>query len=174
MHENDILAGKRLLIVDDERDVLETLNELLSICFIDKAPDFEAGKKFLDKYSYDAAIFDIMGVKGYDLLRIARGKKIPVLMLTAHALSPDQLVKSLQEGASAYIPKDKLPDIAEYVRDMIEARQKGTSRHGHWFSRLKPFFDSQFGKGWREQDRKFWEDFDARRIIVKEDLEEIL
>ena len=87
MTDNEILKGKKILIVDDEPDILETLEELLDICIIDTAPDFETAKKFLDKNSYDVAILDIMGVRGYDLLELANEKGIPALMLTAHALS---------------------------------------------------------------------------------------
>jgi DNA-binding NtrC family response regulator len=174
MQDQDILSGKRILIVDDEPDVLETLEELLSMCLIDTAPDFETGKKFIDKYKYDAAVFDIMGVRGYDLLRLATQKGIPSLMLTAHALSPDNLVKSMKEGAYSYVPKDKLPDIATYVRDVIEAAKKGAGRHGQWFSRLKPFFDKQFGSEWREKDQEFWDDFEAQRVISKKDLEDMM
>ena len=65
---DDILKGKRVLIVDDEPDILETLTELLDMCFTDTAPNFETAKKFLLKNEYDVAIFDIMGVKGYELL----------------------------------------------------------------------------------------------------------
>ena len=101
----ETLKGKRILIVDDEPDVLETLGELLDMCVIDFAPDFETAEKLLEETSYDAAILDIMGVKGYDLLELARHKELPALMLTAHALSPEHLVKSIKGGAYSYIPK---------------------------------------------------------------------
>ena len=38
---DDILKGKRVLIVDDEPDILETLSEMLEMCFTDTAPNFE-------------------------------------------------------------------------------------------------------------------------------------
>ena len=174
MQGEDILKGKRILIVDDELDVLETLEDLLSMCLIDKAPSFEAGKKFLGKNTYDLAIFDIMGVKGYDLLRIATEKNIPALMLTAHALSPENLVKSIKEGAHSYVPKDKLPEITSFIRDVLEGRQKSGEKHGHWFTRLKPFFDRQFGDGWREKDKEFWKEFEKETVISKKDLENIM
>lgn len=174
MADTDILEGKRILIVDDEPDVLETLEELLGMCLIDSAPGFDTGKKFLDKNTYDLAIFDIMGVKGYDLLRIATQKGIPVLMLTAHALSPDNLLKSIKEGAHSYVPKDKLPEITLYIRDILEERQKGDENRGRWFARLKPFFDKQFGFGWREKEKDFWEDFERKTLVDKKDLEDML
>jgi len=96
MIDGGILKDKKILIVDDEPDILETLMELLDMCLIDSAPDFETAKKFLSKNTYDAAILDIMGVRGYDLLQITTQKEIPALMLTAHALSPEHLIKSIK------------------------------------------------------------------------------
>jgi DNA-binding response OmpR family regulator len=174
MEALDILSEKKVLIVDDEPDVLETLEEMLHMCLIDKAHDFSAGKKFLEKGAYDAAIFDIMGVRGYELLRLATERGIPVLMLTAHALSPENLIKSIKEGAQSYVPKDRLFDVPVFLREMLEAQLKGTQKQARWFSRLKPFFDKQFGPGWREKDQEFWSDFDSKRVPSKKDLEKML
>jgi len=174
MSDDAILKGKRILVVDDEPDVLETIGELLSQCLIDKAPSFETGVKFLNKNGYDLAIFDIMGVKGYDLLRMATEKGIPAIMLTAHALSPGNLIKSIKEGAHSYVPKDKLPEIAAFAKDILEARQTGTGKPTGWFVKLKPFFDKHFGKGWREKDKDFWEDFDSKNLVGKKDVEKIM
>jgi DNA-binding response OmpR family regulator len=174
MADDAILKGKRILIVDDEPDVLETLEEMLSQCLIDKAPSFETGVKFLNKNAYDAAILDIMGVKGYELLRLATEKKIPAIMLTAHALSPENLIKSIKEGAHSYVPKDKLPEIASFVSEILEAHQKGTQKTKSWFLKLKPFFDKHFGPEWREKDKEFWQNFDDQNVIGKKDLEEIM
>lgn len=174
MSNEDILKDKKVLIVDDEQDILETLEDLLDMCLIDSAPSFETGKKFLEKNAYDAAIFDIMGVKGYDLLKIATQKDIPVIMLTAHALSPDHLVKSIKEGAHSYVPKDKILEIESILRDLILAHEKGSDKHGQWFARLKPFFDRKFGPNWRDKDREFWDEFDRKRLVKKEELEDML
>jgi len=171
----DVLEGKRVLIVDDEPDILETLEELLDMCLIDKAPNFETAQKFLEKNPYDVAILDIMGVQGYDLLKIATQKGIPCLMLTAHALSPDNLVKSLKEGAQSYVPKDKITEIDTYAAEVIEASTKGKgARDVRWYKRLKPFFDSKFGSGWRKKDEEFWKDFDQKYVSKREELDDIL
>lgn len=174
MNDTDTLTGKKILIVDDEPDVLETLEELLDMCVIDTATDYAGAKKFLERGSYDAAILDIMGVRGYDLLKIATEKRIPALMLTAHALSPDNLVRSIESGANAYVPKDKLVDIASFVVDIIEAKAAGEKQSHRWFTRLKPFFDRKFKPGWRKKDEAFWREFDRRNVVGKEDVDDIL
>jgi DNA-binding NtrC family response regulator len=174
MRDGDILKDKKILIVDDEPDILETLMELIDMCLIDTAPDFETAKKFLSKNTYDAAILDIMGVRGYDLLQITTQKDIPALMLTAHALSPEHLIKSIKEGAHSYVPKDKMVDIETFLRDLILAHEKGLKKHGRWFERLKPFFDKQFGPEWREADKDFWKDFDLKYMVTKEEVGDVI
>jgi len=171
--QQEILKDKHILIVDDEPDILETLEEILDMCLIDSAPNYETAKKFLEKNRYDVAVLDIMGVRGYDLLELATSKGIPSLMLTAHALSPDNLIKSIKKGASSYIPKDKIADIGTYLVDIIIEAEEET-RESKWFQRLKPFFDKKFGPDWREKDREFWDQFDRTFRVSKDELGKIM
>ena len=94
MDPKRVLRGKRVLIVDDEHDILEFLTELLDMCKVDAARTFEDAKVLLETNFYHAAVLDMMGVNGYELLEIATKKGIPSLMLTAHAISKDNLKKS--------------------------------------------------------------------------------
>jgi DNA-binding response OmpR family regulator len=160
LNSTDVLKGKRILLVDDEPDVLATVKEILTMCELDTASAFEAAREKLASNPYDAAILDIMGVNGYDLLDLAATKGIPTLMLTAHALSSENFFKSIKQGASAYIPKDKLHEIDTYLRDILTAiakRSKGTPK---WFARLEKFFERKFGADWKNrQDQEFWKKY---------------
>ena len=167
----DNLSGKKILIVDDEPDVFETLKELLDMCIVDYAQDFNTAEKYLSEYYYDAAILDIMGVDGYKLLTLARQRKIPALMLTAHALSPDHLVKSIRQGAFSYIPKHEMADIPKYLDDIIQSKRKD-QKSRNWFRKLSPFFDKQFGSDWKAQHKEFIKDFNLAH--TREELEKIL
>jgi nucleotide-binding universal stress UspA family protein/CheY-like chemotaxis protein len=158
----DLLKDRRVLVVDDEPDILETIEELLDMCTLETAATFDTAKKLLETSRYDLAILDIMGVSGYDILKLAREKKVPALMLTAHALTPENLKESIQKGADSYIPKDELANITTHAADVIRARIEGKQGYGSWFSNLKPFFDKSFGKGWRDKDRSFWNTFDDK------------
>ncbi len=150
----------RILVVDDEPDILESLKELLSEYIVDTAPNFEAAAKLLDENTYDAAILDIMGVEGYRLLEDTTKRGIPALMLTAHALSPEHLVESVRKGAHAYIPKDKITEVEAILKDILKARKSGRGRMNHWFSRLESYFEEKFGTDWKEkQDPEFWKKF---------------
>ena len=159
MDPNKILKGKLVLIVDDEQDILDLLIELLSICRIDTASSFDEAKELLESNEYDIAVLDIMGVKGYELLEIANKRRIPALMLTAHALTKEDLKKSAKNGASYYVPKDEIDKIDVFVADVLEAKERDKNPWVRWFERLGSFFDKKFsGTNWREQEREFWEE----------------
>lgn len=157
METDKLLKRKKVLIVDDEEDVLDQLTELLDMCKIDRASTFEEAKENLEKNFYDAAILDIMGVRGYELLEIANKKKIPTLMLTAHALSSDNLKKSFQNGASYYVPKDEISRIDVFLADILEARDMNRNVWVRWYERLGGFCDKRFGPNWRDDDPEFWD-----------------
>jgi len=159
MESREILKGKRILVVDDEPDILDTITELLEDCTVETANSYESAKKYLNKNKYDYAILDIMGVRGYDLLQIANQQGIPALMLTAHALDSDNFMKSVRSGATAYIPKENLSEIADFLADLIESQQTGNQKKNYWFKKLSPFFDNQFGPGWRKEPKDFWDNY---------------
>jgi len=173
MGNQNILENKKVLVVDDEPDILETLEELLYMCSVDTASTFGDAVLLLKENSYDVAVLDIMGVKGYDLLKITAKMGIPSLMLTAHALTPDNLKHSVEKGADAYVPKDKLVDVSLYIADVLQARQEGKTATVTWFSLLKPVFDKLFGEKWRKKDRDFWDEFDAKQLSSRDDIQKM-
>lgn len=110
----------------------------------------------------DLVILDIMGVDGYRLLDIATRKGIPAVMLTAHAFSPDNLMKSIQKGALSYIPKEKLSEIEGFLVDVLEARERDENPWAAWQQRLpESYFEKRWGKAWQDVDKSFWESFKA-------------
>jgi DNA-binding NtrC family response regulator len=162
VNKEELLEGKRILIVDDEPDILDTLEELLYMCDVTKASNFEEATTAMENNHYDLAILDIMGVKGYELLERANDKKIIAVMLTAHALSPENVFKSFREGAASYIPKDEMMNITVYLNDILEAKNQNKSFWWRWNDRFSKFFNKKFGPKWEEQYQEykdFWEDY---------------
>jgi len=155
--ENILLKGKKVLIVDDEPDVLETLEELLEGSDIVRASSYEEAKAFLEDQHFDLAILDIMGVNGFQLLDIANEKKIIAIMLTAHALSPESTVKAYKRGAAFFVPKDEMVNISSFISDVLKAKEKGENYWSTWLDRLGAYYDKRFGPDWRDSDREFWE-----------------
>ena len=156
MVDTRILEAKRILVVDDEPDILESVEEVLSMCVVETASEYEAASKLLDSEAYDIVVLDIMGVKGYDLLDIANDKGIPAVMLTAHALSADNFAKSMDKGAYAYLPKDKLFEIDVFLAEVLQEGDKKAGMLGKWFNRLKGYYENKFGPGWLEEYKGAW------------------
>ena len=159
MSEQELLEGKKILIVDDEPDVLETLEDLLSFCEVSKASNFDDAKKLLETQEFDMAILDIMGVEGYRLLDILREMDTITVMLTAHALSPADTVKSFKKGAAGYIPKEEISNIIVYLNDILDAKEHGHHFWSRWLDRFATYYDDKFGPDWKDDDKEFWEKF---------------
>jgi len=159
MADKDLLEGKRILLVDDEPDVLDSLEDLLPMCETVKASSFEAARDLLETESFDMTILDIMGVRGFQLLEIANQREVAAVMLTAHALNPDTVVRSYKEGAAFYLPKEQMVNIASFLNDILEAKEQGKSTWARWYDKLGSFFEKKFGENWQKDDPEFWKKF---------------
>ena len=153
------LEGKRVLIVDDEPDILETLEALLPMCRVAKAATFQEAEKLFETEYFDIAILDIMGVDGYKLLDMAKKKGVIPVMLTAHALSIENTIKSYKKGAASYVPKDEMFKIAVFLNDILEAKEKGENFWWRWLERLGSYYEKKFGKDWQGEEKDFWRNF---------------
>ena len=154
----DLLKDKTVLVVDDEPDVLDTVEEVLETCQITKAGDFETARQYLMSYSYDIVILDIMGVNGFELLQISVKRGFPTVMLTAYALTPEALEKSIRLGAVSFLPKEKMGELDEFLADVVLGGNRPV-----WdklFVKLGRLFSSRFGPDWKERNR-FFKEFEA-------------
>lgn len=156
MSRKNLLDGKKLLIVDDERDVLDSLEELLSVCQLTRAESFIEAKIKLENQHFDMAVLDIMGVDGFSLLDIAHKNGILSVMLTAHALTPENTIRSYKMGAAYFIPKEKITDISLYLNDVLVAVQEKQNYWNTWMEHVGQYYDHRFGPGWRAGQPNFW------------------
>jgi CheY-like chemotaxis protein len=164
--QESILRGKRILAVDDEPDILDVLKEEILAaapdCTLETAVSYEQAVEQLVSWTYDLVILDIMGVRGFDLLKLAvtRPYPIPVVMLTAHALSPESLKKSIEMGARAYLPKERLGAVVPFLEDVL------TYEYGAVWRRVLKQVEGVFSKGlgpyWRKPDDAFWKEFEEK------------
>jgi len=160
------LKDKVVLVVDDEPDVLETVEEQLDMCLVHKAGDYDTALQYLLSYTYDIVILDIMGVRGFELLKNAVSRGFPTVMLTAHALSPESLKKSIKLGAVSFLPKEKTSELTLFLEDVVLG--KGKPVWQKLFDRLGNYFNRRFGPDWKEKD-KFFKEFEEE---LKENLKD--
>ena len=155
MNSESPLNKKVVLLVDDEPDVLETVADELDMCIIHKATNYDTARQYLLSYTYDIVVLDIMGVNGFELLKIAVAKNFPTVMFTAHALTPEAMKKSMKLGALSFVPKEKISELRPFLEDVV----LGGAEPG-WhklFHRLGDYFNERFGPDWKEKDKYFKE-----------------
>jgi len=165
--KESFLKGKHILAVDDEVDILETIEEILEESKVYTARDYKSASQKIKERKYDLAILDIMGVDGLQLLAEAVKREIPTVMLTAHAISPDTLMESIQKGAISYLPKESLADLDDLLNELLAAFHRGEPPWKLLFEKLGDFFDERFGSNWKEKDRDFWSEFSRTYQIGK-------
>jgi len=108
----------RLLFVEDDPKLAEFVARGLRAerFAVDLAADGLSGQRFLDTYSYDLLILDLMlpQLSGTELLRWVRQRHLvlPVLVLTARDATEDK-VRHFEIGADDYLTKPF--DFAELV-----------------------------------------------------------
>ena len=163
------LKGKTILAVDDEADVLtileEEIKEACPNCIFDKTTTYKEANQRIAMFNYDLVILDIMGVRGFDLLKDAVVRRFPVVMLTAHALNPEALRQSIEWGARAYLPKEKLGEVVPFLEDVL--KYENLPGWARLLQNLGGFFSSRWGENWKRTDQKFWKDFDEKIAFIK-------
>src|SRR5688572_14813650 len=121
----------RILVVEDEPDLLQSLGKILREegYAVDLAQDGEEGLYKAESNPYDVIVLDVMlpKVDGWTILEKVRAREIddeasrptPVLMLTARDRSADR-VRGLDTGADDYLVKPfDLPELLARIRALI-------------------------------------------------------
>jgi two-component system, OmpR family, response regulator MprA len=149
------MSGVRILVVDDERAVRESLRRALELegYEIDLAADGqEALSRLLNNGASqpDAVILDVLmpGVDGLEVCRRLRkgGSSVPVLMLTARD-EIENRVAGLDAGADDYVTKPfALEELVARVRALLRRTSESSSE-------ILRFADLELDPGTREVRR---------------------
>ncbi len=136
------VANTKILVVEDDRNLLDTLKYNLSkegyevVTAIDGAQALDIARK----EKPDLIVLDIMlpKVSGFEVCRILRKEMIvPILMLTAKAEETDKIV-GLEIGADDYMTKPfSLRELLARVRAMLRRAKMTEKRPAHEEALLK-------------------------------------
>lgn len=165
MDISNLLKDKLVLVVDDEVDVTDTVEEILGSCFVSKANDYDTASQYLMSYTFDIVVLDIMGVNGFELLKQSVKRGFPTIMLTAYALTPEALEKSIKLGAVSFLPKEKMSELDVFIADVVH--KGGQPAWGHLFDKLGGFFNRHFGPDWKQRNQ-FFKEFEKSLQEVKQ------
>ena len=131
-----ILEGRKVLGVDDEPDVLAVLEEeILGACpntRFDKATTYEEAVARLVTGNYDLVILDVVGVRGFELIKFLEDRFIPVALLSTYPLTPEVLNRSIQSlppSPRVYLPKERMREIVPLLEELIRRGQSPVWGH---------------------------------------------
>jgi two-component system, NtrC family, nitrogen regulation response regulator NtrX len=116
-----------ILIIDDERAIRKTLNEILGFegYKIDEAADGEEGLKKFQEKTYDVVLCDIKmpKVDGIEFLTKATAinPDVPIIMISGHG-NIETAVEAVKKGAFDYISKP--PDLNRMLITIRNAKDK--------------------------------------------------
>lgn len=121
----------RVLVIEDEQEILNQLSEVLKNAgfVVDAAKDGEQGLYYATEYPVDIAVIDLGLPKmdGMDIIKKVRdrGLNYPILILTARTSWQDR-VDGLEAGADDYLDKP-------YHKEELLARLRALLRRtGRW------------------------------------------
>lgn len=154
------LRGKRILAVDDEPDILETIVETLEYCDVSTAGTYDTGLEMLHSNEYDIVILDIMGVKGLELLNVCVGQGFPTVMLTAPAMDPKYVIGALERGAASYMPKEDLAHLENRLIEVLDLLARGITPWTETIKRIDPILDEKYGAQWKKKLNQFLENIE--------------
>ena len=127
------MEDRRILIVDDERDLCDIVAFNLRAAGYDceTAQDAESARKF-DLAAFDLFLLDVMmpGVSGFELAKSLRSEertaKVPIIFLTAKDTEEDKL-RGFELGADDYVSKPfSVRDLIARVRAVLNRSGKKT------------------------------------------------
>jgi two-component system phosphate regulon response regulator OmpR len=154
-----------LLLVDDDRRILELLSHFLSNhgYRVTTANSAAEARARLGGMSFDLLVLDVMmpGESGLDLAKsIRNGSSVPILMLTARSDAEDRIA-GLELGADDYVPKpfeprELLLRIGNILKrtDQAEAQPIESVRFGDFVFDLASGELTRSGKSVRITDRE--------------------
>ena len=124
--EDFFLQGLRLLVVDDDFGVCQSLKELLQKegCIVETASSGKRGLELFEKNEFDLILSDVVmpDIDGYELYCAVKKKapRLPVILMTAFYYDKDHVIKrSCLEGLQAVIFKKPI-DPARLKKMILE------------------------------------------------------
>ena len=128
----------KVLLVEDEPAVANLVKKTLEEenYEVTVAPDGLSGWDYLSRFTYDAAIVDVMlpGINGLELCRRSRQVEshidTPILLLTALGTT-DNIVMGLDSGADDYLTKPfKVAELLARLRVLVRRRSLHQEEQG--------------------------------------------
>ena len=126
--EDKRLKGRKILVIDDEPMIRQTIGDLLRRfgCSVDGVAEGNKAVEKINKHNYDLILSDIKmpGKNGYEIFAAAKDKNpdLPVILMTGFGYDPHHsIVRARKEGLAAVLFKPfKVDQLLGEIRKAIQ------------------------------------------------------
>jgi CheY-like chemotaxis protein len=120
---NDLLAGRRILVVEDEMMVLMLIQDILSDfgCeAVEVAATVESALALIETYVFDAVVLDVNlgGVRSFPVAEVLTAREIPFTFATGYGL---QGVLDGRSGANVLRKPFRHADVGRVLSQLLTA-----------------------------------------------------
>lgn len=120
------MTNKKILIIEDEKDLAEALREKLTAAQFEVVCAFDGkeGINYLEEYQFDLVLLDVIMPKmdGFEVLKKIKkmNSTIPVVILS-NLSQPEDEKRALDMGAKAFFLKSNTPlsKVIEYIAPLL-------------------------------------------------------
>jgi two-component system, sensor histidine kinase SagS len=123
------MAGKRILIVDDEQFIRQTIADVVQNCgcIADTAPDGREALALIAQCQYDLVISDIKlpHSDGYEIFAAAHKKNTSIILMTGFGYDPNHsIVRANRDGLSGVLYKPfKANQLLDAIQNALNLKQ---------------------------------------------------
>lgn len=142
--EGQILEGKRILVVDNEREILNMVSQALAASEVVAVGNADEARPLIARESFDLVILDTARANGCALLDDCHANKLPAAMLTPREVEVRRLNEAMKRGAKSFFPRDDVQRLSKSVADLLEHLEKET-----YWTRLSRRIKAGFREIWR-------------------------
>ncbi len=166
MQTNSFLKDKQILAVDNEWDVIETIQDVLSGACLDVTRNHERALEKIELTQYDLAILDIMDDHGFLLLEECVKRDIPAIILISVTAPRELLMKAVKKGAVSYLAKKHLDELGTLIHQLFSSQNQGNPAWKVMFKKLKGY-NKRFKDKMEDINGDFWAASDKKWEISK-------
>ena len=115
------LDKRKVLVVNNDPDIFESLERYLDVCRLYKASDIRTAMVYLEYRLFDIVIWDTDSIEPLDLSGNLLKKGIPTVFFMEGQNPDDNLNKYIKQGAVPLPNRNNLSGIKSFLEGLVQA-----------------------------------------------------
>ena len=114
-----ILEKKKILVVNKDQDVFESLEKYLNVCRLYKALDYNTAFAYLEHRLFDIIIWDTDSIQPGNLTDYLINKHVLTVLFLENRNADGEVSKCIKQGAIPFTKRNNLSKIRYFLEDIL-------------------------------------------------------